>query len=361
MKTIMLWCALLFALYGECYAGFARLSWDPPSTSMDGTTLDQNTLGYKVYYGIAPGVYTAIVDVGSGTLVYDEPCITYFSGCITRSYMVYGLAPGITYYFVATAYDSSGNESDYSNEVQKTTLVDAILPGDATLFTATPYGTGVRLSWTNPPDQDLVRVILEYSFSGGTFINLVMLKAVPGKAQTYDHLNLAPGTYSYAIHTRDSSGNTTHTAYAKTTIGETSQPTTPGTTNTDIPQPTTTETTTGDTPQPTTPPSSDKKDGSEGCFIATAAYGSYLDPHVVTLRKFRDEYLLTNAPGKVFVAMYYSVSPPIADFTSQHNTAKAIVRIGLIPILSAIAYPKSAMLLFAMLLWTIFGLHQRKQ
>lgn len=357
MKTIMLWCAMLFALYGECCAGFGRLTWVPPSTYTDGTTIsdgEQAVLGYKMYYGIAPGAYTTIIDVGPGTLVYDEPCTTYFSGCITRSYTLYGFPPGITYYFVVTAYDSSGNESDYSNEVQKTILVDALLPGDATLFSATPYATGVRLSWTNPPDQDLVRVILEYSFSGGSFINLVTLKAVPGVAQTYDHIGLMPGTYSYAIHTRDSSGNTTHTAYAETTIGAAEQPTIPETTNT--------ETTIGDTQQPITLLSSGKNDDGGGCFIATAAYGSYLDPHVVTLRKFRDDYLLTNEPGKLLVAAYYSLSPPIADFIARHDTARVTVRIGLIPVLSALAYPKSAVtLFFAILSWTVFGLRRRKQ
>ena len=35
--------------------------------------------------------------------------------------------------------------------------------------------------------------------------------------------------------------------------------------------------------------------GIEGCFLATAAYGSYLDPHVEALRYFRDHYLVTNA------------------------------------------------------------------
>ena len=44
-------------------------------------------------------------------------------------------------------------------------------------------------------------------------------------------------------------------------------------------------------------PGPDTGEGS-GCFVATAAYGSYLDPHVEALRNFRDEQLLTNAPGR---------------------------------------------------------------
>lgn len=79
--------------------------------------------------------------------------------------------------------------------------------------------------------------------------------------------------------------------------------------------------------------------GGGGCFIATAAYGSYLDPHVMVLRTFRDRYLSTNAPGRFFVEFYYRHSPPLADYISRHEGIRNIVRWGLTPIIYAIAYP----------------------
>ena len=48
--------------------------------------------------------------------------------------------------------------------------------------------------------------------------------------------------------------------------------------------------------------------GGKNCFIATAAYGSYLDSHVDTLRSFRDQYLETNPLDSAFVSLYYKVS-----------------------------------------------------
>jgi hypothetical protein len=41
--------------------------------------------------------------------------------------------------------------------------------------------------------------------------------------------------------------------------------------------------------------------GGGGCFIATAAYGSLVEPHVKILRDFRDRFLKTNIAGKSFV------------------------------------------------------------
>lgn len=75
------------------------------------------------------------------------------------------------------------------------------------------------------------------------------------------------------------------------------------------------------------------------CFIATAAYGSYLHPQVQLLRNFRDEYLLTTAPGRAFVAFYYRTSPPLADFIARHPFWRSVTRLFLAPLVAAIAHP----------------------
>jgi hypothetical protein len=82
--------------------------------------------------------------------------------------------------------------------------------------------------------------------------------------------------------------------------------------------------------------------GGGGCFIATAAYGSYLHPQVQILRNFRDHFLLTNAPGRAFVAFYYRTSPPLADFIARHELLRAMVRAALTPVIVAVAHPVTA-------------------
>jgi len=66
--------------------------------------------------------------------------------------------------------------------------------------------------------------------------------------------------------------------------------------------------------------------GSPRCFIATAAYGTPMEEEVLVLRRFRERYLLTNTPGRTFVAAYYKISPPIARAIEESELAKAAVR-----------------------------------
>ncbi|MDI6787028.1 MAG: SBBP repeat-containing protein [Planctomycetota bacterium] len=72
------------------------------------------------------------------------------------------------------------------------------------------------------------------------------------------------------------------------------------------------------------------------CFIATAVYGSETHPDVLVLRNFRDNYLLTNKPGKAFVKLYYRFSPPVAERLKQSPTLSAMSRVLLTPIVRLI-------------------------
>lgn len=62
------------------------------------------------------------------------------------------------------------------------------------------------------------------------------------------------------------------------------------------------------------------------CYIATAVYGSYFDPKVLTLRYFRDEYLNKSKFGKIFIDIYYRVSPRLADRLEESKHFNKIIK-----------------------------------
>jgi len=98
-----------------------------------------------------------------------------------------------------------------------------------------------------------------------------------------------------------------------------------------------------------TPPANvDTSDGGGGgaCFIATAAYGSYMHPHVSTLRTFRDSVLMKTYLGREFVSYYYKYSPAIAAVIEGNRFLRGTVRLLLTPIVYAVAYPIVAMFIF---------------
>ena len=65
---------------------------------------------------------------------------------------------------------------------------------------------------------------------------------------------------------------------------------------------------------------------SEGCFIATAAYGTPTAEQIDVLREFRDVVLLESTAGSQFVTLYYQLSPPVADFIAGNSFLRTLVR-----------------------------------
>ena len=163
------------------YASVLTLAWD--------SNTEDDLAGYKIYYGTLSGDYDFTRDVGDVT-----------------QYTVRGLEPETRYYLALTAYDFSGNESDFSGEVSAVTE------------------------------------------SGGSY-----------------------------------------------------------------------------TPIP--------EDESGGCFIATAAYGSYLNPHVKVLRDFRDAFLMPSSIGRTCVRLYYQHSPGVARTIEKYSLLRSVTRQTLLPMI----------------------------
>ncbi|MFB3924520.1 MAG: CFI-box-CTERM domain-containing protein [Syntrophales bacterium] len=203
------------------YGADIKLAWDPVT--------EADVSGYRIYYGTSSGHYTSIIDAG------NQP-----------SCVVTGLDSTVTYYFAATAYDQSGNESGFSNEVVYAGTV------------------------TSSP-------------SSGTDPNATLPSSSPS-----------------------------------------------------------------DPVSPSSPSSSSvsASGGGGGCFIATAAFGSYLAPEVMVLRDFRDRHLLTNAPGRYLVRLYYRTSPPVADFIAGHENWKSFTRVLLIAVIFCVKYPGIPLIIF---------------
>ncbi len=64
----------------------------------------------------------------------------------------------------------------------------------------------------------------------------------------------------------------------------------------------------------------------DDCFIATAAYGTPTAEEIDVLREFRDVVLLESSAGSQFVALYYWLSPPVADVIGGNGFLMTIVR-----------------------------------
>ena len=78
-----------------------------------------------------------------------------------------------------------------------------------------------------------------------------------------------------------------------------------------------------------------------GCLIATATFGSELEPQVQLLRELRDNKLLKTESGFYFMHafndIYYSFSPAIADYERENPVFKEVVKIAITPMLTTLS------------------------
>jgi hypothetical protein len=91
------------------------------------------------------------------------------------------------------------------------------------------------------------------------------------------------------------------------------------------------------------------------CFIATAAYGYYSAPEVQALRAFRDRYLLTSAPGRMFVEWYYQHGPAAAALLNDHPGYKPMVRAALMPAVGAAIFMTRTSMMFKAIMFLVLG------
>lgn len=99
--------------------------------------------------------------------------------------------------------------------------------------------------------------------------------------------------------------------------------------------------------------------GSGACFIATAAYGSPLEPHVMALREFRDRHLQRTRLGQAFVRFYYRHSPAAAAVIARHEWLRIGTRTLLTPLVLAIEFPARVLGLM-LLLAVALGIRARR-
>lgn len=355
------YCRIYFDITGACDTGdilSVELSGDGGATwsvSLINITGDLSDAWYYVDYDIRAFDANATVKVrfhftstssgttGGGFSIDNLKITRYVSGSASYAYMdgtsmaaphVAGMAallwsrfPAYTMeqirYMIINSVDqvSSLNGKVVSNG--RINIYNAMnLPAAPTLLTASKSAPArAELSWTsNSPGATGFRIECKDG-SGGTWTEI---GTVPIGTTTYSHIGAPTGaTVYYRVRSYAATGNSFYSNEASIT----------------------TETAT-------------KVDGSSGgCFIATAAFGSPLEKHVGILRAFRDSYLLNSAPGRKFVELYYNLSPPLADFISRHESARALARLLLAPavIFSSAAINGGPEFLFSMLLFLIMA------
>jgi len=170
------------------------------------------------------------------------------------------------------------------------------------LFPAHLAASALTLAWSPSPEPDLGGYKIYYGTQSRNYDFLVDV----WNATYFTVSGLAPETrYYFALTAYDIWGNESDFSDEVSAI-------------------------TGDDPDPAVSTIDSEKGG---CFIATAAYGSYLNPRVQVLRDFRDEFLVPSSLGRKLVHLYYQYAPCIAHGMGKHASLRFLLRQGLLPVI----------------------------
>jgi PKD repeat protein len=251
---------------------------------------------------------------------YDESELQLITGS-TDPYQLLGYSYNDTEGWQQIEISSAGNGS-VSFKINHFSLYTLALGGEAPAtpsnLTLTPQSeTSIRLNWWDNSDNE----------EGFKLYRNDTPLAVLGYSDvtSFRDTGLTPGTtYTYTVRAYNRFGisDPSNAASARTNLAA----------STPVPS-------TDDNPGSGTTDGNSDNDGGGGggsssfCFIATAAYGTPMAKPVKILCRFRDRFLLTNKPGSKFVEFYYRHSPPIADYIADRPYLKAMIRIGLLPLI----------------------------
>jgi hypothetical protein len=198
---ILILSSLLFVLpTNTVYAAQVTLAWD--------RNAEYNVEGYKVYYGTASRDYDWFIDVGDVT-----------------SITITDLADGFTFYFAATAYDTTTPplESTYSDEVSKNTCSYSISPTSANFTVSGGTGsvsvtTQAGCPWTASSGAAWMTITSGSSGTGNGNVNY-SISSNTGSSRT------SGSTIAGRVFTVTQSGATTYTITASAGTGGTISPT----------------------------------------------------------------------------------------------------------------------------------------
>jgi hypothetical protein len=178
-------CIIVGVIASNALAAQVTLAWDPNTES--------DLAGYRIHYGTASGSYTVHLDVHNVT-----------------TYTVTGLTAGQTYYFVLSAYDSSGNESGYSNQVGYSITASNVPPSAPGIpsgpATALVNASAIFSTSASDPNGDSLQY--RYDWGGGVLSSW-------GPA-SQSHSWAVAGQYAVKVQAHDSLGAESAWSSAKT-------------------------------------------------------------------------------------------------------------------------------------------------